>query len=184
MHELSAWGNFFVITGSSAGALTGLMFVVITLVGGQEREEKQVRDGVETFSSPTVVHFCGALLVSAILSAPWHGRAGPAILLGLTGIYGLFYATRILLRMNGVSARSTYTPGFDDWLFYALMPLAAYAGIFAAAILLSILPSDAFFLFGACVMLLIFLGIRNAWDTVTFIAVFDSSAAAARSRRR
>jgi hypothetical protein len=83
-----------------------------------------------------------------------------------------------------VNSRSTYKPGFDDWFFYALVPLAGYAGILAAAILLAALPRDAFFLFGGCVMLLIFLGIRNAWDTVTFIAVFDSGSAAARSRRR
>mgnify|MGYP001252826337 CR=1 FL=1 len=29
---ITAWSNFYVITGSSAAALTGLMFVVITLV--------------------------------------------------------------------------------------------------------------------------------------------------------
>jgi hypothetical protein len=184
MHELSGWGNFFVITGSSAGALTGLMFVVITLVAGQEREEATVRDGVETFSSPTVVHFCAALLVSAILSAPWHGRAGPAILLALTGAYGTFYAGRVAWRMSTVTSRSTYTPGFDDWFYYAVMPLAGYVGILVAAILLANFASVSFFIFGGCVMLLIFLGIRNAWDTVTFIAVFDSTAAGAQSRRR
>jgi hypothetical protein len=174
MHDIAAWSNFYVITGSAAAALTGLMFVVITLVAGQERTQTHLRDGVETFSSPTVVHFCGALLLSAILSAPWESLVSPAIMLGLTGGYGVAYAMRVALRM---SRQSTYTPGFDDWFFYALMPLLAYAGIFGAAIFLAVFPRQILFAFGACAMLLIFLGIRNAWDTVTFVAVIDKPAA-------
>ncbi|MBV8117920.1 MAG: hypothetical protein JOZ01_08060, partial [Candidatus Eremiobacteraeota bacterium] len=68
---LVPWGSFYVMTGSSAAALTGLMFVVITLVMGTQRLT-QSRDGVSTFSTPTVVHFCSALFVSALLAAPWH----------------------------------------------------------------------------------------------------------------
>jgi hypothetical protein len=68
------------MAGSSAAALTGLMFVVITLVSGTERL-RQSPDGISTFSTPTVVHFCAALLVSAVLSAPWRviGHAGIVI---------------------------------------------------------------------------------------------------------
>jgi hypothetical protein len=60
---LATWQNFYVITGSAAAALTGLVFVVITLIAGA-----RVRGSSETlgtFSTPNVVHF-GA----AILSAP------------------------------------------------------------------------------------------------------------------
>jgi hypothetical protein len=62
---------------------------------------------------PPSWHFCGALLVSAILSAPWHARLGPAVLLGLTGVYGNIYAARTLRRMSRVGQKSAYTPGFD-----------------------------------------------------------------------
>jgi len=71
-----AWESFYVIVGSSAGALTGLQFVVLTLI----TEAGMVRGAGETlsaFGSPNVVHFCAALLVSAILSAPWHAAARP-----------------------------------------------------------------------------------------------------------
>ena len=67
-----AWESFYVIVGSSAGALTGLQFVVLTLI----TEAGMIRGTGETlaaFGSPNVVHFCAALLVSAILSAPWGG---------------------------------------------------------------------------------------------------------------
>jgi hypothetical protein len=134
-----------------------------------------MRDGVETFSSPTVVHFCAALLISGILSAPWNSLVGPNIMLALMGAYGLVYAGRVVLRMGRVSV---YSPGFDDWFWYAIMPLLGYAAIFAAALLFVALPRQALFAFAGSTMLLIFLGIRNAWDTVTYIAVFNKPAAA------
>jgi hypothetical protein len=170
MHELTEWANYYVITGSSAAALTGLMFVVITLVAGQERVQQAGRDGVETFSSPTVVHFCVALLISAILSAPWHALASPRVLLAIAGAYGLIYAARVVMRMG---RQSVYTPGLDDWVWYAIAPLIAYAAVFVAAILLAAFTRTALFVFAGSTLLFIFLGIRNAWDTVTFIAVLD-----------
>src|SRR5260370_22790157 len=93
---IAAWSNFYVITGSSAAALTGLMFVVITLVAGQRVRRSD--EGVATFSTPTVVHFCAALFVSATLSAPWRSLVHPAALLGLAGLYGAVYVSRVMLR--------------------------------------------------------------------------------------
>lgn len=145
------------------------MFVVITLVAAQERARPDMRDGVEAFSSPTVVHFCAALLVSAILAAPWHRLVGTGILLALTGLYGVAYAARVLRRI--MRMRSAYVPGFDDWFWYAIMPLAAYATIFAAGIVLPAFPRPTLFALAGGAILLVFIGIRNAWDTVTFIAV-------------
>lgn len=169
---LAPWASFFVITGSSAGALTGLMFVVITLVAGQERLRQEMRDGVETFSSPTVVHFCAALLISAILAAPWPRLSYAGIILGLTGLYGIWYAGRILRRFGRYRSRgASYLPGLDDWIWYAIVPLLAYAVVLLAGIFLTPYPAHALFALAAGVILLIFLGIRNAWDTVTYIAV-------------
>jgi len=42
---LAPWSNYYVITGSSAAALTGLMFVVITLVASVERL-RRAPDGI------------------------------------------------------------------------------------------------------------------------------------------
>ena len=165
---LAAWSNYYVITGSSAAALTGLMFVVITLVAGQERFLKNMRDGVETFSSPTDVHFCAALLISATLAAPWRSLISPGVVLALIGLCGFVYGLRVLSRM---ARRTTYRPGFDDWFWYAAMPVIAYLAIFAAAIALSTVPAQALFVLAGGTIALIFTGIRNAWDIVTFIAV-------------
>ncbi|MGH7728579.1 MAG: hypothetical protein ACREM2_07310 [Vulcanimicrobiaceae bacterium] len=63
------WSSFYAMTGSSAAALTGLMFVVITLVTGEDRSRPSL-EGISIFSTPTVLHFGSALLVSAVLNVP------------------------------------------------------------------------------------------------------------------
>src|SRR2546423_8641433 len=98
MSSLTGWESFYVITGSSAGALTGLMFVVITLIA--EARSQSPAHGVSAFSTPTVVHFCVALLVSAILSAPWPALSNAGLPLGVSGLGGPLYAPALLPRMS------------------------------------------------------------------------------------
>jgi hypothetical protein len=164
---LGPWSNFYVMTGSSAGALTGLMFVVITLVTGVERIRRN-RDGISAFSTPTVIHFGAALFVSAILSAPWPSLAYPAWLLAIAGLCAVVYVLRVWF----LTRRFTeYTPDIEDWVFYTILPLAAYGTILVGAIVLNAAPHVAPFALAGAVLLLIFIGIRNAWDVVTYIAM-------------
>jgi hypothetical protein len=68
MTALSGWQNFYVIVGSSGGALIGLQFVVIALVAGLPRAPGAAQAG-QAFATPTIVHFGAVLLLSAILRA-------------------------------------------------------------------------------------------------------------------
>ena len=170
MHEapsaLLPWSSFYVITGSSAAALTGLMFVVITLVAGDR--SRPTSEGIATFSTPTVVHFCGALFVSVLLSAPWRSLTHVAVMLGLAGLAGVAYSLRVTHRTRRLT---TYRPGMDDWLWYVVLPLAAYVAVLAAAIALPAVPTEALFALAGGIVLLIFIGIHNAWDVVTYLAI-------------
>ncbi len=84
---LTTCENFYVIVGSSSAALTGLMFVVITLIA--RIRERQSDDGIAAFGTPTVVHFCAALGVAAILTAPWQTLWTASLPLGLAGLVGV-----------------------------------------------------------------------------------------------
>ncbi len=123
MTALAGWENFYVIVGSSAGALIGLQFVVITLIADMPIARGQAQ-AVDAFATPTIVHFGTALLLSAILSAPWHGVTRAAVLWGLLGLGGLVYEIIVARRMR---VQIVYTPEFEDWLFHVLLPFAAYA---------------------------------------------------------
>ena len=163
---LPAWSNFYVMAGSAAASLTGLMFVVITLVGRTTRRPGG-EDTLGTFSTPTVLHFAAALLVSAVLSAPWRSLVEPGVLLGLAGLAGVAYILRIMYR---TSRLSVYRADPEDWTWYTILPFVSYVVILVAAIVLRSAPVQALFGFAAAVVLLIFIGIHNAWDIVTYIA--------------
>src|SRR5437660_12883757 len=83
----SAWENFYVIIGSSAAALTGLQFVVVVLGA----EARSIGPEVGAFGTPTVIHFCAALLVSAILSVPWRAVSNAGLALDAVGVAGDVY---------------------------------------------------------------------------------------------
>jgi ABC-type Fe3+-siderophore transport system permease subunit len=68
MTALREWENFYVIFGSSAGALIGLQFVVMTLVAENPLARSEALG--KALATPTIVHFAIVLLMSAIVSAP------------------------------------------------------------------------------------------------------------------
>jgi hypothetical protein len=59
----------------------------------------------------------------------------------------------------------------SDWLWYTLLPLISYSALVVAAILLPIFPGPILFIIAAVTMLLLFTGIHNAWDVVTYMAI-------------
>lgn len=168
---LSAWNSFYVMMGSSAAALTGLVFIVVTLIRDQERRGSE--DGMSTFTTPTVVHFGSALFTSALMSAPFRSLVPIAIALGLVGAGGLFYVVRIAIR---TSRLQSYRPDAEDWTWHVVLPSVAYATLIIGAMAMHEAPALALYAPAAAVMLLIFVGIHNAWDVVTFLATGRAAA--------
>jgi hypothetical protein len=169
MAALTEWGNFYVIVGSSAGALIGLQFVVMTLIAGRSVARGEAQAG-DAFSTPSVVHFGVVLLLSALISAPWDGIGAVALVWGLVGLGGIAYAVVVARRMR---AQTAYRPVFEDWLFHVLIPLAAYAVLAGSAFAARSHARPALFFIAATALLLLFVGIHNAWDTVTHLVFVE-----------
>src|SRR5206468_5268719 len=64
----SGWENYYLMVGPSAAALIGLMFVVVTLTAGRDRE--QVERGKDLYTSPIVWHLGVVLVLSGAAAAP------------------------------------------------------------------------------------------------------------------
>lgn len=163
MTALAGWQNFYVIVGSSAGALIGLQFVVMALIANMLRTPGQAAG--DAFATPNVVHFGAVLLLSAALSAPWHGAVAPSVLCGLVGLFGLVY-TMVVARRLG--AQAAYKPVFEDWMFHAILPLSAYAILAVSAYAARSYSYQALFGVAAAALMLLFAGIHNAWDTAAY----------------
>jgi hypothetical protein len=163
---LAAWESFYVIVGSSSAALTGLQFVVIVL----SAEMNVLGSGTTTraFATPTIVHFCAVLFISAILSAPWPTLSSADIALGACGIAGCVYALTVV---RNARRQAEYEPVLEDWIWHGALPLIAYAALLLAAVFLQRDPATWLFVIGGIAVLLMFVGIHNAWDSVVYIAL-------------
>jgi len=168
LSPLATWQTFYVIIGSAAATLTGLMFVVVTLMAGVRVRVPSSSEAFTTFNTPNVLHFCLALLVAAVLSAPWQALWQAGVLLGLVGLGG---ATYVIIVLRRVRRQIDYQPVLEDWLFHTVFPLVSYTALVVAAILLPGYPVPALFVIAAAAVLLLFIGIHNAWDNVTYIAI-------------
>jgi len=108
MTVLEGWKNFYVIVGSSAGALIGLQFVVIALIANLPIGRGAAQAGA-AFTTPSVVHFGVVLLLSAVASVPWHKIS---VVWGLVRLSGIVYGVVVARRLR---VQAVYQPVFEDW---------------------------------------------------------------------
>jgi hypothetical protein len=161
---LTSWQNFYVIIGSAAAALTGLMFIVITLISGN-REAKS-SESLAAFGTPNVVHFCSSLLIAAIICAPWQLLWNASLLLVLCGMGGVGYICIVIRRAR---RQASYKMVMEDLLWHIVFPFISYISLVVAGVVLIGNPVPALFVIGGATILLLFIGIHNAWDTVTYV---------------
>jgi hypothetical protein len=162
---VAEWDNFYVITGSSAAGLTGLTFVVIALSADAKRVSI---DGLRAYVTPTIVHFGAVLALAVYLSMPHQGMLSLSVGFGAAGAAGLAYIAHIARNIRRVA--SDYAPVHEDWLWNVVLPGIVYGALLALAFLIWRLPDPS--MYGAAVVsiLLMFIGIHNAWD----IAVWNT----------
>lgn len=164
MHPLAGWQNFYVILGSCAGALIGLQFVAISLISDLPVSSGS-EDAGHAFATPTIVHFGVALFTAGVMTAPWPSMKSLDIAWGSIGVAGLVYSAIVLRRMLRQDA---YRPELEDWIFHLYLPVIAYTAIAASAFAEREHDVQALFTVAASAMLLLFIGIHNAWDAVTY----------------
>jgi hypothetical protein len=162
---LPEWQTFYVITGSAAAALTGLMFVVIAL--NSRATVDALEGGVHAFGTPIVGHFCAVLLLAAVVSIPHQSVTSLALCLGGTGGAGVVLSSRVMVQAR---RQRSYAPVPSDWVWHVIMPWVAYALAVVAAILLAQGRLVALNLVAVSSLVLLFVGIRNAWDAAVYIA--------------
>jgi cytochrome bd-type quinol oxidase subunit 2 len=162
---LADWNNFYVITGSAAAGLTGLTFVVIALAA----DTKRVRlIALRAYVSPIIVHFCAVLSLAAYLSMPHQSVCSLSIGFGAVGIAGLAYVTRIGIGITRIV--SDYIPVHEDWIWNVVLPAIAYGVLLGTACFIWTRPERSLYAAAAVSLLLMFIGIHNAWD----IAVWNT----------
>jgi len=161
---LAHWDNFYVIIGSSAAALTGLQFVVIAL--SSEVRTTTSTQALSAFGTPTIVHFCAVLLIAAVITTPDQTTMTLTACLVAIGVAGVIYAAFVTFKAR---QQRGYRPVLEDWIWHAALPLVAYTWLFFAGTFVLRSPAGALYCVAGCALMLLFIGIHNAWDAAVWM---------------
>ncbi|HEY3178960.1 MAG TPA: hypothetical protein VGL25_08770 [Casimicrobiaceae bacterium] len=161
--KLEAWHDFYVMVGSGAAALTGLLFVIVSL--GPKVVASHTTTGVRAFISPIAVHFTSVLVGSALMLAPDIPPAPLGSLLAIGGIGGIVYTA--WTRADAQWRRSKLP--ILDWIWFVGLPILAFFLIVGCGIGIVRNVPLSLHGFAVAIVLLIVIAIRNAWDIVVWM---------------
>jgi len=159
---IAAWHDFFSLIGTAAATLIGAMFVVVSIGIGFLTQDRAV--AIRTFLTPTVTHLSTVLLGCALTMVPALGWLWLATAAGLSGIAGIVYSGRVL-----AGFRQHEGTDQSDLLWYAILPLFAYAALVVVAAMAWCDAVASLDLLAAVLAFLLIAGIRNAWDMIVFL---------------
>jgi len=161
---MEGWHEFYVLVGTSAAALTGLMFVVISI--SPETIAERPAAGVRAFVTPTMVFFTTALAISALMLVPHLAPAALAALLALASVAGIAY----LLWVRGHHRWRAGKLDAEDWVFFIGLPFLSYILLLVAAIAIWRGSAPGAPMLAFVTALLLVVGIHNAWDLVIWLS--------------
>src|SRR5678816_1374535 len=93
------WGEFYLMAGSAAAVLIGLIFVVVTLM--QNRTRSSVLSGAKLYMGPVLLHISFVLVLSAAALTPGISTHAMAIVAAVVALWGL---GRGLFVIRGINA--------------------------------------------------------------------------------
>ena len=167
----AGWHDFYVMLGGGAAALTGLVFVVMTLVAARSQtfgENGPSGEGTAVYSTPTVVLFSTAFFISCIAMIPWPTAACAGLFIAILGVFGLAYIVHISLRGLRLDG---YTADHEDRAWFMALPFLAYVALVVAGVAIAFEARFGPFALALATLLLVLIGIRNAWDVGSYIAI-------------
>jgi hypothetical protein len=167
----AGWENFYLMIGSAAAGLIGLLFVVATLTGGLGRDKAEM--GARVYLTPTVSHFAVILALAAVTAAPRLPPWCAATLLAFAALWGLGYSANVARMLH--MRQGPTDPHWTDFWCYGCFPGTLYVGLMVAAGGLGMSVWWGQNAFAAALLVLLLLTIRNAWDLVTSIAATVNS---------
>lgn len=162
---LREWESYYLLVGTAGATLAGLMFVAITF--SSDMTDRHSLPVLRAHTDPALLAFVLCLALSLLLLMPSLNRGWCGTLLLLSGLLELVYMGLVLRRLvQGGQVR-----GWDvsDWCWYAAVPMVGGVLLLVSGgLCLDARATLAVTLIGLTLLVLLLMGVRNAWDMVTF----------------
>ena len=161
------WSDYFVLLGTAAAGLIGLLFVVVTLTTSIDRSRALRAGGI--YMTPIAIHFGVVLSISACTLVPRLMPAQTAILIAVFAALGFAGAMRTCFGIVDFH-KNADPPHWSDFWGYGVAPAAAYVLVETAAFEVRRGAEWAVYLLAGALLVLMLVAIRNAWDLLTWMA--------------
>lgn len=158
------WDEFYLLVGSAAAVLIGLIFVVISLM--QDRSRESVLGGARLYMGPIVLGVSFVLALSAAALTPGMTNEIFAAIAGVIAIWGLIRGVMSIVGIGKLGREVHWT---DLW-FYGLVQSAIYAALAVVAVAYWLELPWAAAALATVIVAELLLAIRNEWDLITWIA--------------
>jgi cation transporter-like permease len=158
------WHDFFLLVGTAAATLIGLMFVAISFAVGSTAE--RTRKDVDAWVTPWLVYFAEVFLIAAVMLAPVSTLVQGCVLGGLLAS-NLPWGLMRLRYLHAQHAEERIPTSV--WVWQMLLPLLGQLVLALGAV--GFLQGDARAL-GVCalsVIVLLVVALRNAWYLVIYL---------------
>jgi hypothetical protein len=160
------WGEFYLLAGSAAAVLIGLIFVVVTLMS--DRPRSSVLYGSKLYMGPIVLQVSFVLVLSAAALTPGIGAREYALIAAAVAAWGLARGVMSIVGIGRMAGADL--PHWTDIWFYGVAPTVLYAALAGVAWAFCMDWPCAPYALAAVITGLILISVRNEWDLVTWLA--------------
>jgi hypothetical protein len=162
------WQTFYVLVGTAAATLVGLMFVAVTF--GSSIVRRETSDTARSFIDPTFTHFVQVLFMACLVVIPtMRPRLLGALLLTVSALRfaALFQVHRHMRRAQKVHRDIE----LSDWVTGIVVPSLCYLMLGATGVAFIEGCAAAFTALAIVTIAILMLGVFGAWELMLWMAL-------------
>jgi hypothetical protein len=165
---LGPWQNFYVLVGTAAATLTGLMFVAVTF--GSSLVTRDTEQMSRAFLDPTCEHFGQVLLTACVMTMPVLASPVLAALLVLVGVLRLLSLHRVFGHYREAH-RKHRDVELSDWVMSIVVPFLCHLGMVLTGVAFALRLRFAVVSLAVLTLILLAIGIQSAWELFVWMAL-------------
>lgn len=173
MLAAATWQTFFVLTGTAAATLVGLMFVAVTF--GANLVKPETAATARAFIDPPFTHFVQVLVMACFAVIPGVKASVLGPLLLVVGTLRLVYLPRVYRLMRAADSVH-HDVDLSDWLTTIVLPALCHGLLLAAGVGFIAGWGAAFHLFAAVTIAILVTGVFGAWELILWMVVSNARA--------
>jgi hypothetical protein len=164
----AGWQNFYILVGTAAATLIGLMFVAVTFGAGLVTQ--QSTPSARAFLDPPFTHFVTVLLTACLMLIPTMSPSVLGVALVVVTLIRTVALVSVHRRMREAHAKFGDIE-LSDWLMGIVLPFCCYLGLVVAGAGFLTLKTAAFDVLAVVIISVLLLGIVGAWELMIWLAL-------------